>query len=98
MCVGHWLLDGRRRTGLGFGVVMRAIRTFRIGVMIGSAGLVLGTTAPKASAATIYDSGSYMITNSVATGSLIISYQQTIKEVDTDGNGTLEAIQSSVFV
>ncbi len=70
----------------------------RTGAMVGLAALAV--SAPmKAKADFIpYDSGLQSVTNTVPAGKLIISYQQTINEVDTDNNGTLDAYRSSTVV
>jgi hypothetical protein len=67
----------------------------RTGAMVGLAGLALGATAPKANAGIIYNSGYQSVTNVVADGKLILDYYQTIEEVDTDGNGSLDSYLST---
>jgi hypothetical protein len=70
----------------------------RTGAMIGLAGLALGATAPKANAAVIYDSGLQTVTNTVPAGKLIISYQQTIEDVDTNGDSIFDSYLSKTYV
>jgi hypothetical protein len=71
----------------------------RTGAMIGLAGLALGATAPKANADFIpYNSGTIGVTNTVPTGNLIISYDQTIKEIDTNGDSIMDSYLSTLSV
>jgi hypothetical protein len=70
----------------------------RTGAMVGLAALAV--SAPmKAKAGVIYDSGLQTVTNNLSSGKYLkLDYQQTIEDVDTNGDGILDSYLSKTYV